>query len=166
MAPRALRSVPAALVALLAVAGCGTPPGSQRPAPPPTTATPTATDTPSATPTVPARSAVPTRSPTSVPNAAPCGSGPSGDRVIAVLRAGRVLPTDVRVAVRNGPLCAENWQYTVLTVTGHEELQVVTRTEPGALELVTAGTDVCSAEVRAAGPPGIRTLACDGVPGA
>ncbi|MEU8259748.1 hypothetical protein AB0C02_03880 [Micromonospora sp. NPDC048999] len=168
MTPRAPRSVPAALVALLALAGCGTPPELRRPAPPAatTSATATATAVPTATPTSPATVAAPTRSPTTAPSAAPCGSGPSGDRVIAVLRAGRVLPENVRVTVRKGPLCAEGWQYTVLAMTGREELQVVTRTEPGALELVTAGTDVCSAEVRAAGPPGIRTLACDGVPGA
>ena len=125
-----------------------------------------ATATPSATPTASATPGAPTRNPTTAPSAVPCGSGPSGDRVIVLLRAGRVLPEDVRVTVRQGPLCAESWQYTVLAVTGHEELQVVTRTKPGALELVTAGTDVCSAEVRAAGPPGIRALACDSIPGA
>ncbi len=165
-APRAPRSVPAALVALLALAGCDTPPELRRPAAPAVTPTPMATATASATPTAPAPSAAPTRGPTTAPSAAPCGSGPSGDRVIALLHAGRVLPGDVRATVRKGPLCAEDWQYTVLAVIGHEELQVVTRTEPGALELVTAGTDVCSAEVRAAGPPGIRTLACDGSAGA
>jgi hypothetical protein len=77
-----------------------------------------------------------------------------------------MLPRDVRVTVRTGPLCAGDWQYTVLAVTGHEELQVVTRGKPTELELVTAGTDVCGVEVRAAAPPGIRTLACDGTPGA
>ncbi|MBM0228568.1 hypothetical protein JNW87_26745, partial [Micromonospora sp. ATA51] len=117
------------------------------------------------TPTAPT---TPTATPTSTDLvAAPCPAGLSGDRVIALLRGtARVLPRDVRVRVRTGPLCAGDWQYTVLDVTGHEELQVVTRGRPGALELVTAGTDVCGAQVRAAGPPGIRTLACDGTPGA
>ncbi|MBM0278810.1 hypothetical protein JM949_27680 [Micromonospora sp. STR1s_6] len=78
-------------------------------------------------------------------------------------RAG-VLPANVRVRVRTGPLCAGEWQFTVLEVTGHEELQVVTRGEPSAPALVTAGTDVCTIEVRATGPAGIRTLACDAGP--
>jgi hypothetical protein len=153
---------------VLALAGCGTPPELQRPAAPAVTATPKATDpaTPSAVPTAPTTSAAPARSPTTAPSAAPCGSGPSGERVTALLRGSQVLPRDVRVTVTKGPLCAEGWQYTVLAVTGHEELQVVTQGKPAALKLVTAGTDVCSAEVRAAGPPGIRTLACGGVPGA
>lgn len=76
----------------------------------------------------------------------------------------------MRVRVVSGPLCAADWQYTVLDVTGHEQLQVVTRGSGGAPRLVTAGTDVCTVEVRAAGPPGIRNLACEGgtlgVPGA
>ncbi|MCM0676469.1 hypothetical protein NCC78_17510, partial [Micromonospora phytophila] len=94
-----------------------------------------------------------------------CRNGPSGQRVTELVR-GRdgVLPDDVRVRVRTGPLCAGEWHYTVLDVTGHEELQVVTRGRPGSPRLVTAGTDVCTIEVRAAGPPGIRTLACDGGP--
>ncbi|MFJ8581551.1 hypothetical protein [Micromonospora sp. NPDC093277] len=165
--PRAPRAVAAALVTLLSLAACDAPPELSEPARPTATATPTSTATPTATPTAPDILDTPPRSPTPDPSATPCGSGPTGDRVIALLRGdARVLPRDVRVTVRKGPLCAEDWQYTVLAVTGHEELQAVTRGKPTALELVTAGTDVCSAEVRAAGPPGIRTVACDGVPGA
>nr|WP_089009709.1 hypothetical protein [Micromonospora viridifaciens] len=157
------------MLALLALAACGTPPELREPVAATATAAPTSTvtPTPTATPTAPAAPTTRIRTPTAAPSAAPCGSGPSADRVVALLRGNaRVLPRDARVTVRRGPLCAEGWQYTVLAVTGHEELQVVTRGKPAALELVTAGTDVCSAEVRAAGPPGIRTLACDGVPGA
>ena len=94
-----------------------------------------------------------------------CAGRPSADRVVGLLR-GRVLPRGVSVRATQGPLCAADWQYTVLAVTGHEELQVVTRTESTALRLVTAGTDVCSIEVRAVAPPGIRTLACDAGTGA
>ncbi|MCX4469285.1 hypothetical protein OOK41_02960 [Micromonospora sp. NBC_01655] len=152
----------------LASAGCGTPPELRRPVPVPTTsAGPTAT----ATPTVPP---APVSPPPAVPSptagsdlvATTCREGPSGDRVITLLRGSAdVLPRSVGVRVRTGPLCAGEWQYTVLRVTGHEELQVVTRNRSGALELVTAGTDVCTIEVRVAGPTGIRTLACDAVPG-
>ncbi|MFU8873330.1 hypothetical protein [Micromonospora sp. SL4-19] len=162
--------VPAALIALLAIASCGTPPELRQSAAPTATA-PAATGTPTPvtpTPDTPTRPAVPTPTPTAGDAVAqPCRSGPSGDRVVSLLRGpARVLPRGVRVKVRTGPLCAGDWQYTVLEVSGHEELQAVTRGKPAALELVTAGTDVCSAEVRAAGPPGIRTLACDGTPGA
>ncbi|NES29793.1 hypothetical protein GCE86_25190 [Micromonospora terminaliae] len=165
----ARRHLPVALAALLALAGCGAPPELNAPTASVTTApTASATPTPSATPAAPVTPTAPARTaPTPDPTATPCRSGPSGDRVVALLR-GRagVLPRDVRVTVRTGPLCAEGWQYTVLAVSGHEELQVVTRGRPTALELVTAGTDVCGVEVRAAGPSGIRTLACDGTPGA
>ncbi|MFR9774565.1 hypothetical protein ACL02O_00705 [Micromonospora sp. MS34] len=160
------RSLPAALVALLALAGCGAPPELRQVATPVVAPSAVPTPTPSATPAAPTTPAAPAQSP-SDPAAKPCASGPTGDRVVLLLRGrARVLPRDVRVTVRSGPLCAEDWQYTVLTVSGHEELQVVTRGKPTDLELVTAGTDVCSVEVRAAGPPGIRALACDAVPGA
>ncbi|TDC38418.1 hypothetical protein [Micromonospora sp. KC213] len=103
---------------------------------------------------------------TPAPAAAPCRGRPPADRVIRLLR-GHVLPRDVAVRATKGPLCADGWQYTVLAVTGYEELQAVTRGEPTALRLVTAGTDVCSIEVRATAPPAIRTLACDdALPGA
>ncbi|MEU4367011.1 hypothetical protein [Micromonospora chersina] len=164
----ARRHLPVALAALLALAGCGAPPELRHPIASATTA-PTASATPTSSPT--AAPVTPTRPTRTAPapdlTATPCRSGPSGDRVVALLRGpARVLPRDVRVTVRTGPLCAEDWQYTVLAVSGHEELQVVTRGRPAALELVTAGTDVCGVEVRAAAPPGIRTLACDGTPGA
>nr|WP_091265174.1 hypothetical protein [Micromonospora chaiyaphumensis] len=163
----ARRHLPVALSALLALAGCGAPPELSAPTASVTTA-PTASATPSATPAAPVTPTAPARTaPAPDPTAVPCRSGPSGDRVVALLRGpARVLPRDVRVTVRTGPLCAEGWQYTVLAVRGHEELQVVTRGRPAELELVTAGTDVCGVEVRAAGPSGIRTLACDGTPGA
>ncbi|MEU0152279.1 hypothetical protein [Micromonospora fulviviridis] len=163
------RHLPVALAALLALAGCGAPPELRHPAASTTTLpTTSATPTPGPTPTAPVTPTRPVRTaPVPDPTATPCRSGPSGDRVVALLRgSARVLPRDVRVTVRTGPLCAEGWQYTVLAVSGHEELQVVTRGRPTALELVTAGTDVCGVEVRATGPSGIRTLACDGAPGA
>ncbi|MFI9529735.1 hypothetical protein [Micromonospora rosaria] len=99
------------------------------------------------------------------PTATACSNGPSASTVIALVRGRpRLLPTGARAKVQTGPLCADDWHWTMLDVTGHERLQVVTRGKPGAPELVTAGTDVCTAEVRATAPAGIRTLACDGVP--
>ncbi|SCL58964.1 hypothetical protein GA0070608_2067 [Micromonospora peucetia] len=155
------------LLGALPLAGCGTPPELRRPAP---TAAPTRTaapGTPSAAPTPPPDTGLPDTglpTPTVDPGlvAVPCPDGPSGARIVDLVRGrGGVLPTGVRVRVRTGPLCAGDWHYTVLDVTGHETLQVVTEGRPGAPRLVTAGTDVCTAEVRAAGPPGIRTRVCD-----
>ncbi|MGC5018907.1 hypothetical protein [Micromonospora sp. DT47] len=157
----------ALLAALPLAAACGAPP-ERRPAAPSTPPRPAVsappalpTATPAATPTL---GALPpgALSPSPAPGlvAAPCAGRPTADRVTGLLRDA-VLPRDVPVRATEGPLCADGWQYTVLAVTGHEELQVVTRGRPDALELVTAGTDVCSVEVRAAAPAGIRALACD-----
>ncbi|MFJ8832872.1 hypothetical protein [Micromonospora aurantiaca] len=163
------RRRPLALLTLLALASCGTPPELR--APPPAAATPvpsaSVTAGPSATPTPPVPVLPSTLSPSAPAAAVPCRGRPSGDRIVALLRGSAgVLPRDVRVTVSTGPLCADGWQYTVLSVTGHEELQVVTRGESGTPRLVTAGTDVCGVEVRTVAPAGIRTLACDGTPGA
>ncbi|MFG1649242.1 hypothetical protein ACGFIE_04900 [Micromonospora sp. NPDC049275] len=167
MAVRALPVVGALLAFLTigALAGCDAPPELRDPAAAPSgTTTPTAsgpTGTPSTTPSAPP---VATPSATGDPGlvATACRNGPTGQRVVQLLRGrASVLPDNVRVRVRTGPLCAGDWQYTVLEVTGHEELQVVTRGRPATPQLVTAGTDVCTIEVRATGPAGIRTLACD-----
>ncbi|MGC4880130.1 hypothetical protein ACLQ26_28160 [Micromonospora sp. DT43] len=164
-----------ALLAFLtigALTGCGAPPEVRDPAAAPSgVTTPTAsgptgvpTGTPSSTPSgPPVATPSATRDPGLVATA--CRNGPTGERVVQLLRGrASVLPDNVRVRVRTGPLCAADWQYTVLEVTGHEELQVVTRGRPATPQLVTAGTDVCTIEVRATGPAGIRTLACDAAP--
>lgn len=167
--------VTGALAAVLPLAACAAPPQRRPPAPPvtsrPALVTPAAPT--AVAPVTPSPGATPTLSPTPSPTpglvAVACAGRPTADRVVGLLR-GRVLPRGVSVRATQGPLCAAGWQYTVLAVTGHEELQVVTRTDSAALRLVTAGTDVCSIEVRTVAPPGIRTLACDagtgGTPGA
>ncbi|MEU6072676.1 hypothetical protein [Micromonospora sp. NPDC047074] len=165
------------LLAALSLAACGTPPELREPAPtsaPTRTAGPAPTGTPGVPPSPPPPTGLPgAGQPTADSGlvAVPCPGGPSGARIIDLVRGrGGVLPNGVRVQVRTGPLCAGEWHYTLLDVAGHEALQVVTQGRPGAPRLVTAGTDVCTAEVRAAGPPGIRTLVCEagslGVPGA
>ncbi|SCG48379.1 hypothetical protein [Micromonospora halophytica] len=176
-------AVAGTLLAVLPLAGCGAPPAGGAAVPatspgvggPPTLGAlpggvPTAVAPVTAAPGFPPAVTSPPTTPLTPPGPTPaavataCAGRPSADRVVGLLR-GRVLPADVRVRATTGPLCADGWQYTVLAVTGHEELQVVTRGEPGALRLVTAGTDVCSIEVRAAAPPAVRTLACDAGPG-
>ncbi|MFI2708589.1 hypothetical protein ACH495_00450 [Micromonospora sp. NPDC018662] len=169
--PPRRRHAPVTLLTLLVLASCGTPPELREPPATPTStprASASATPTPSAIPTAPATPALPPRTPSAPdPVAVPCRGRPSGDRIVALLRGSAgVLPRNVRITVRTGPLCAEGWHYTVLAVSGHEELQVVTRGRSGTPTLVTAGTDVCGVEVRATAPTGIRTLACDGAPGA
>ncbi|MFG1949576.1 hypothetical protein [Micromonospora sp. NPDC048830] len=162
-----------ASLAAVTLGGCGVPPELRLPAqsPSPTAAGASPTPGPSTAPTVtPPPFAPPTTAAADLV-ATDCRNGPSGNRVVSLVRGSAgVLPRSAEVRVRQGPLCAGDWQYTVLRVTGHEELQVVTRGRPGALKLVTAGTDVCTIEVRVSAPGGIRALACDGgtagVPGA
>ncbi|HYN96340.1 MAG TPA: hypothetical protein VES42_21055, partial [Pilimelia sp.] len=88
-----------------------------------------------------------------------CGGRPGAAAVVRVLRARGLIGGGARATVETGPLCAGEWQYTVVLVPGREPLAVVTRGQPGALRLVTAGTNVCSAAVRTTAPYGIRTAA-------
>ncbi|PZV95142.1 hypothetical protein SAMN05443287_10780 [Micromonospora phaseoli] len=118
----------------------------------------------SATPTPPPAGGLPgPNSPSADPGlvAVACPGDPSAQRIISLVRGrGGLLSQNAKVSARSGPLCAAGWQFTILDVTGYEPLQVVTRKQSGTLRLVTAGTDVCTAEVRVAGPAGIQTLAC------
>src|SRR5690242_1357730 len=55
-----------------------------------------------------------------------CAGKPSAAQVIAALRRDRdVLPAGVTPTATTGPLCSGTWQYTVLEMSGHEPLQVV-----------------------------------------
>ncbi|MFI7552458.1 hypothetical protein ACIBQ2_22225 [Micromonospora sediminimaris] len=153
-----------AVLTVLAV-GCGAPPevrdSGGLPTLPPSRATNSPTN--SATPSFGALpGAVPTTA-AADPGlvAVACPGEPSGKQIIELVRGGRgLLPGSARVSVRSGPLCAADWHLTTLDVAGYEPLQVVSRDRAGSLRLVTAGTDVCTAEVRVASPAGIQTLAC------
>ncbi|MEU1605638.1 hypothetical protein ABZ428_20320 [Micromonospora matsumotoense] len=151
------------LLAVLPFAGCAAPP-ERRAALPVAPPTPAVTVPPTMPPTLPPLTpTLPSTPPPPAPTAAvatDCAGRPTANRVIGLLRSD-VLPGNVSVRAVEGPLCADGWQYTVLAVSGHEELQAVSREGQGALRLVTAGTDVCSIEVKAVAPPAIRTLACD-----
>lgn len=150
------------LVGALALAGCGVPPELREPADataPSSTAPATRPNTPTTAP----------QSPTPTPISAPtfgdqiagnCQGRPTDTQVIALLRRADLIPAGVAVTVAKPPVCAGSWQYTVVRVAGHEPLQVVSKGQPTSLTLVTAGTDVCTIEVRTAAPPGIRTVAC------
>ncbi|MDG4827724.1 hypothetical protein O7627_00200 [Solwaraspora sp. WMMD1047] len=159
------------LAGLLGMAACGTPPelqerrGGTVPAPRSTPSVPASGATPTATP--PARTRTPDQAgPTGFSEsvAVPCAGRPSGQQVLSLVRdTDGLLPGGVRISIKTGPLCAGAWQYSVVTVRGGEPLQVVTNGPPGDLNLITAGTDVCSVPVRATAPYGIRAIACDGI---
>ncbi len=113
-------------------------------------------------PVLPLPSALPSAtSPTGFPDGttASCAGRPGADRVIALVRAKGMVDGTRTVSAQVGPLCAGTWQYTVLVVPGREPLQVVTKGPPTALVLVTAGTDVCTDQIRASAPAGIVAAA-------
>jgi hypothetical protein len=155
-------------VAVLALAGCGlAPKGPVRnpDARPPSPSGPPPASSNSRRPAPP----TPTRT-TSSPSpsgfqtfvAVSCNGKPTGAQVVALLRRTRVLPAQAQATVTNGPLCAGTWQYTEVSMPDAEPIDVVTRGAPESLALVTAGTDACTAGVRAGAPLGIRTvLRCD-----
>jgi hypothetical protein len=89
-----------------------------------------------------------------------CLNNPSGDQVVAALRAKtKLLPKTGTVTVTTGPLCSGGWQYTIVQAPGKEPLVVVTKGTPTALQIVTAGTDVCTVTVRAQAPAGLLAAA-------
>lgn len=107
-------------------------------------------------------SASPSRSASPSPSGFPegyvtyCNGRPSGEQVIAaVRRADANLPSGNGLSVQKQPVCAGIWQYTILSVTGREPLQVITKGDPARLTVVTVGTDPCTAEVRATAPPAL-----------
>lgn len=160
----------AGLSILAVLAACGTPPELRPPegvpVPSPSSSR-TGPPAPSGAPGTPYPSA-PFLPGTAAPSATgfpesfavSCGGKPTGGQVIRVVRrdAG-LLSAGAKVSVDTGPLCSGTWQYTVLSVPGRGLLAVVTRGDPRALKLVTAGTDVCSVPVRVEAPPGIRIAA-------
>lgn len=152
----------ACLAGTALLGGCGVPPELR---PPPGGTVPTPSVSPSLASLPPSFSLPPSTPPSSgapFPEAltTECLGRPGGDQVIAALRKkSSILPTSAKVTVAKGPLCAGTWQYTVLTVPAREPLQVVTKGAPTALDLVTAGTDICTIEVRNFAPPGIRIAA-------
>ncbi|MGC9667134.1 hypothetical protein ACNTMW_11330 [Planosporangium sp. 12N6] len=97
--------------------------------------------------------------PTPGATAVPCAGQPGVDQVIAALRRnGGVRPPGTTPRVVTAPVCAGSWQYTVLDFPGQGMLQVVTR-GGDPLTVVTAGTFVCTPEVKGAAPAGIVAAA-------
>jgi hypothetical protein len=92
-----------------------------------------------------------------------CGGRPSAAQIVTLLKRRGLLPSSYRERVTVGPMCAGTWQWTVLE-TSNGPLQAVSELSDNTLRLITAGTDVCSIEVRAGAPAGIRAAACDALP--
>ena|SRR5690348_11027501 len=138
-----------------------TPPTSSPLPPPPALNAPEPTPTslaPPAPPSVRPTAASPTGFSESY--VVPCGGHPSAAQVIAVVRRhGSLLAAGASVSATTGPLCSGTWQYTVLAVPDHEPLQVVTKGAPSALRFVTAGTNVCTVDVRAEAPVALLSTA-------
>jgi hypothetical protein len=167
------RAVCAALAACAVLAGCaalsscGMPPelrpkpGSSVPRPSIVPTPSAATDLPTGAVLLPGETAAASPVPSFAEEyAVPCAGYPTAGQVVALVRrAGGLLPRSGAVPVAKGPLCAGTWQYTVFAIPGKEPLQVVSRGAQGDLTLVTAGTDVCSVQVRTGAPTGIRNAA-------
>lgn len=159
MSPSLANVALAVALAGAVLAGCGPPPQPELPEPP---AVPGATGP--ALPSPPVWSPPPPLTP--LPpgvfpedRAVDCDGNPDAETMVALLRAQNVLAAGVTADVSRGPLCAGSWQYAVVTVPDLDPLQVVTEGPPDQLALVTAGTDVCTVEVRVHAPPGIRAAA-------
>jgi hypothetical protein len=159
---RPSRPLLAAWLVVAVLAGCGPPPEPPEnpgpPPPPPTAAT--------SAPTFPGQ---PPGTGPGFPTggfgdqfATDCNGQPSGDAVLALLVAEDLLGAGTDANFVTGPLCAGDWQYAVVSVPDLDPLQVVTSGDPDELELVAAGTDVCTPEVRIQAPPGIRSAAACG----
>lgn len=154
------------LTAVLTLTGCGGPPGVDTPSQPPAgPVTPTGTPTrPAPTVTGPGFTPGPVGSiATTGRTAVACAGHPGAAQIVALLhRSPGLLPAGIRATVTTGPLCADDWQFSVVQVPDRDPLQVVTQGPAATLTLVTAGTDVCSIPVRGGAPAAIRALACDG----
>lgn len=164
---RPSRPAAAAAACLLGSAllgGCGVPPELQ-PTPGGVVPQPTVSPVPASLPpsfTLPSLSAPPSATTSAFPEAVAtaCLGRPTADQVIAaVRRKTSILPAAGTITVVQQPTCAGTWQYTVVSIPDREPLQVVTKGAPAALEVVTAGTDICTIEVRNFAPPGIRIAA-------
>jgi hypothetical protein len=163
MRPRVLAAVVLGALVAVPIAGCDrpTPPGDVTPATTnPATRLPSQGTRSSSAPLAPVTPAGTSGQGGFTEDAAvPCAGRPGADQILLLVRRSLNMPANANLTVRTGPLCAGTWQYSVVVQPDVDPLQVVTRGAPGALTLVTAGTDVCTADVRAAAPPGITAAA-------
>ncbi|WP_306204859.1 hypothetical protein [Actinoplanes sp. RD1] len=129
---------------------------------------PATTTTPVYTPPVTPTTTIPTPATPATPgqsSAPKCTAGPTAAQLIAVVEGTNGIP-DRPLKVVDGPFCSGSWQFSVMEIEAEdagdkfEPLAVVTKGQPAALQLVEAGTDVCSLVVQNEAPAGIRVRAC------
>ena len=104
------------------------------------------------TPTAAAASATPIPEFSSVA----CNGRPTGDQVLALVKRQTAINPSKAITQ---PVCAGTWHYTVLEVLDREPLQVLSKGDPAALQLMAIGTDVCTVDVRRQAPTGILLAA-------
>lgn len=152
-----------ALLVLCGLAGCGVPPqlqprpGTQVPAP--SMAAPTSAPFPpgfSPRPSGPTPTPTASASPFPVFSSVACHGRPTGDQVLALVKQQTAINPSKAITQ---PVCAGTWHYTVLEVIGRDPLQVLSKGDPGALQLMAIGTDVCTVDVRRQAPTGILLAA-------
>jgi hypothetical protein len=138
------------------------PPGALPPGALPTATLPTLPYTP------PAGATVPTTTSPVIPGPSPaprCTGGPTAAQIVRVVEGTAGIP-DRELKVIDGPFCSGTWQFATIEIVAkdsedkYEPLFVVTTGAPASLQLVEAGTDVCSKRVRTEAPAGIRVRAC------
>ncbi len=151
------------LLALSALAGCGVPPELQPPpgtkVPVPSVAPPTSAPFPPGfSPRPSGPTAAPTVSVTPFPefSSVACNGRPTGDQVLALVRRQTAINPSKAITQ---PVCAGTWHYTVLEVPERDPLQVLSKGDPAALQLMAIGTDVCTVDVRRQAPTGILLAA-------
>lgn len=149
---------------VIGLLGCGRPPGAgETPAPPPVSPGSSGTTAPTFPGSIPTGSPGRPSGGFAEEIATGCGGEPGEGELLEILQDEGLLDQDAEAEFAEGPLCSADWQWARIRVPDLDPLQVVTRGEPGDLELVSAGTDVCSVEVRVQAPPGIQGAAsCQG----
>jgi hypothetical protein len=137
---------------------------------PPTPAVPTAGGYPTQTyPTYVTPAATPPRPTTTTPSPTPAHAGrctgqPTGAEILAEVTGMQGIPSEP-LRIFEGPFCSGTWSFTTLEVSGMSEdqvdpLMVIATGKGSTLEVLAAGSDVCTDPVRLGAPPGIRVLAC------
>ena len=121
---------------------------------------------PCTSPTTTATTPPATTRPTPAVSPAPrCPAGPTAAQLVAAVQNTPGIP-DEPLTVTGGPFCAGTWQFSTMEIGSaatrdrNERLSVVTKGAPAALQLLEAGSDVCSKLVSDEAPPGIRVRAC------
>ncbi len=145
------------------LAGCGLPPDLQpapgTPVPIPSAASPvSAPYPPGFTPRPTGPTATPAVSSTPFPefSSVSCNGKPTGDQVLALVKRETTIEPSAPITQ---PVCAGTWHFTVLGVPNRDPLQVLSKGDPGALQLMAVGTDVCTVDVRRQAPTGILLAA-------